>query len=751
MTALNFICGPCTKQPMRPERPHPRHSPARRRALRAASLVATTLSGLAPPFAAMSQSAATAVIDPAADLAADPFLWLEDVQGERALAWVRERNADSEKVLQAEPGFEALRSQIRGVLDSKDQIPYVTRRGDWLYNFWRDAANPRGLWRRTTLAEFRKTQPAWETVLDIDALGQAEGENWVWAGATALGPDYRRCLLSLSRGGADAHVVREFDAVAKRFVDDGFALPEAKSNVDWIDENTILVGTDFGPGSLTESGYPRIVKRWKRGTPLAAATLVFEAQVKDVYGYAQYDPTPGFERLTAARALDFYNSKLFLMQGDTLQPVDKPDDAQLAFWRERVLIELRSDWKIGEQTWPRGSLLVGDAAAYLKGERRLQALFTPTATRSLSAFTVARGALLLTISDNVASRLEEWRVDAAGVWQRREVQAPFPGTLSATALHDPLLKDDPLADAYLLNVSDFLQPDSLQLGRIGSDTREPLKARPRFYDAAGMRVEQLFAASKDGTKVPYFVIWPPGAQADGDNPTLLYGYGGFEVAMQPSYSGSQGLAWTTRGGVYVLANIRGGGEFGPGWHQAAVKAHKQKSYDDFIAVAEDLVARKITRPARLGIEGGSNGGLLVGAVLVQRPELFKAVVCQVPLLDMRRYHKLLAGASWMAEYGNPDAPEEWAFISRYSPYQNVKSEKDAGKPYPRVLFTTSTRDDRVHPGHARKMAARMRELGHAVLYWENIEGGHGGAADNGQRAQMSALEYSFLWQQLGRG
>jgi len=426
-------------------------------------------------------------------------------------------------------------------------------------------------------------------------------------------------------------------------------------------------------------------------------------------------------------------------------PVDKPDDAQVAFHREQVFVELRSDWALPGRTWPRGSLLVGDAAAFLKGGREFTALFTPTATRSLAGYTATRSKVIVNVLDNVASRLEEWSVADGRRWSKRDIAAPYPGNLSVSALHDSLLKDDALAEAYLLNASDFLKPDTLQLGRTGSDAMEVLKSRPSFYDSTGMRVEQRFAKSKDGTRVPYFVIWPKGATADGRNPTLLYGYGGFEVSMVPWYSGGVGRAWTTRGGVYVLANIRGGGEFGPGWHQAAVKSSKQKSYDDFAAVADDLIATKVTSPRHLGMEGGSNGGLLVGAVMLQRPELFNAVVCQVPLLDMRRYTKLLAGASWMAEYGDPDKPEEWAWISRYSPYQNIK--KDAK--LPRVLFTTSTRDDRVHPGHARKMAARLRELGHPLLYWENIEGGHGGAADNGQKAQMMALEYSFLWLQLG--
>jgi prolyl oligopeptidase len=680
---------------------------------------------------------------------ADPYLWLEDVQGERALNWVRERNALSEKQLRADPAFEQRRLQLLEVMDSREQIPYVTRRAGHFYNLWRDAANPRGLWRRTTLAEYRKPAPAWETVIDIDALAKAEGENWVWGGADCLGPEQRKCLIALSRGGADAKVVREFDTVTKQFVkpaDGGFFVPEAKTQVEWIDANTVFVGSDFGPGSMTDSGYARVIKRWKRGQPLAVADTVFEGQSQDVSAWVSVDHTPGFERTVFGRSLDFYNNGMWLLQGKGLVAIAKPADAQLRFWRERVLLELRSDWTVSGATWPRGSLLVADAAAYLSGERRFTALFTPTATRSLEGHGTTKDAVLLTVLDQVASRLEEWRPGGATgqAWTRREAKAPHPGHLSATPLHDPEIMDDPLAEAYFLNTVDFLQPDALQLGHLGSDEREALKARPSFFNADGMRVEQRFATSKDGTRVPYFVVWPKGAKPDGRNPTLLYGYGGFEVSLTPWYSGGIGRVWGTQGGVFVVANIRGGGEFGPAWHQAALLAHKQKSYDDFAAVAEDLIRHKITSPQHLGIEGGSNGGLLVGAVMVQRPELFKAVVCQVPLLDMRRYHQLLAGASWMAEYGDPDKPEHWASIGAYSPYQNVK----AGVKMPAVMFTTSTRDDRVHPGHARKMAARMLEQGHPVLYWENIEGGHGGAADNAQRATMQALEFTFLWQQL---
>ncbi|HPP82318.1 MAG TPA: prolyl oligopeptidase family serine peptidase [Rubrivivax sp.] len=685
-------------------------------------------------------------LSPPAD---DPYLWLEEVQGERALAWVRARNAQSEQLLAGTPEFEASRERILEVLDSREQIPYVARRGQWLYNLWQDAANPRGLWRRTTLAEYRKSAPAWQTVLDVDALGRAEGRNWVWKGAACLGPSYRRCLVKLSLGGADAVVVREFDTVDKRFVDGGFMLPEAKTDVVWLDADTLLVGTDFGAGSLTDSGYPRQVRRLRRGQPLAEAALVFEGATSDVAVGAHVDRTPGFERTVIVQALDFYRNRVFLLRGDVPVEVPKPADAQLEFWRRHLLIALRSDWEVGGRHYRAGSLLIADAEDYLRTERRFELLFEPGPGRSYDGHATTRSAVLVQWLDNVASRVDILQPAAGGRgWQRQALAAPYPGTIAVASLHDPLLADDALAEHFLLNAADFLAPDSLRLGRVGGELFETLKSRPGFFDAAGMRVEQHFATSADGTRVPYFVLWPRDAQPDGDNPTLLHGYGGFEVAMQPHYSGVIGREWLTRGGVYVVANIRGGGEFGPAWHQAALQRHRQKSFDDFIAVAEDLIARRITRAPRLGIEGGSNGGLLVGAVMVQRPELFGAVVCQVPLLDMRRYHKLLAGASWIAEYGNPDDADDWAAMQRWSPYHNVPAA--ARRRLPAVLFTTSTRDDRVHPGHARKMAARMEELGHAPLYWENTEGGHGGAADNAQRATMMALEFSFLWRMLRR-
>jgi len=692
----------------------------------------------------------------------DPYLWLEDVDSARSLDWARARNAETHDALETRPGYAPTYAQLRAIYDARDRIPEVVRRGEHFYDFWQDAAHPRGLARRTTLQGLRAAEVAWETVIDLDALGAAEHENWAYKGMQCLGPAYRRCLVSLSRGGADAAVVREFDVVEKRFVEGGFELPEAKSSVDWIDADTVYVGTDLGPGSLTDSGYPRTVRRWRRGTPPSAATIVFEGERKDVAVGVSIDATPGYERTIFQRSIDFFRSKRFLLQGERLVPLDVPDDANIAFLRDTLLLSLRSPLTIGTESYAAGALLAADVDAWIAGQRKATPLFTPTATRSLASWSATRDHVLLNVLDQVSSRVEEWRKDGPR-FVRRVVAAPFPGSIGIQALYDPLVdgvpgeagraaraatSDGSLAERYLFSYVDFLQPESLLLGRTGSDAREPLKARAPLFDAAGMHAEQFFATSKDGTRIPYFVLWPKGldaASARADAPTLLYGYGGFEVSYPPFYSGGYGSQWVAKGGVLVVANIRGGGEFGPSWHQAAVGANKQKSYDDFIAVAEDLIAKKVTTPKHLGIQGGSNGGLLVGAVMVQRPDLFNAVVCEQPLLDMKRYSQLLAGASWMSEYGNPEVPADWAVISRYSPYQNVKP----GVTYPPVLFTTSTRDDRVHPGHARKMAARMKALGNDVLFFENIEGGHAGSTDNDQRARMNALVFTYLWRQLG--
>lgn len=669
---------------------------------------------------------------------ADPHLWLEQVTGEKQLAWVRDRNAACVASLAESERFKTLESRIRGILDSKERIPMITKIGGRFSNFWRDAANPKGVWRRTTLDEYRKQEPAWETVLDLDALSAREGENWVWHGAAVLEPADRLCLVSLSRGGADAGVVREFDLETKAFVADGFALPEAKSRVAWRDADSLFVATDFGPGSLTASGYPRTIREWRRGTPLAEATPVYEGRPDDMSVSAWRDLTPGFGRDFIVRQKTFYTSEMFLRRDGRLVKVEKPDDATAAVHREWLLLELRSAWTAGGATYRAGSLLAADLEGFLTGDRTIHLLFEPTPRSSLVSFASTRNHLVITTLDDVRNRLYALTF-RDGSWHRRALDGlPEYGTASCLPV------DDLETDDFFLITASSLQPSTLSLGTIGdsADIRaaERLKQSPSFFESAGLRVSQHEAISKDGTRVPYFQIGPEVLPDDGSTPTLLYGYGGFEIPLLPGYEPVAGAAWLERRHVYVIANIRGGGEFGPEWHQAALKANRPRAYEDFIAVAEDLIARKVTSPKHLGIKGGSNGGLLVGNMLTMRPDLFGGIVCQVPLLDMRRFHVLLAGASWMGEFGNPDDPVEWEFMRGFSPYHNLDGDRD----YPPILITTSTRDDRVHPAHARKMTARLEELGKPVLYYENIEGGHGGAADNRQRAFMEALGYTFL-------
>ena len=668
---------------------------------------------------------------------ADPYLWLENVTGEPALNWVHQQNALSTNELESGPTFEPIRRRLVSIMDSKERIPYVAKHGRWYYNFWRDQNNPRGLWRRTTLDEFKKAQPAWETVLDLDLLSASEKENWVWKGYDVLYPSYDRCLLFLSRGGADAVVVREFDLQTKNFIEGGFYLPEAKSRVVWRNRDTLYVGTDFGPGSLTDSGYPRIVKEWKRQTDLKDAKTVFEGKQEDVSVDASiaHDHGRTYEFIT--RGTTFFTSQDFIRRGDQWVKIEKPDDAIVSTFEDQLLLRLRSDWKIDGKTYPAGSLLASDFNQYLSGERHFESVFTPSERTSLESTSDSKNYLLLNVLENVRSKLYALQ-RSEGQWKRITLEVPEFGSTTISGI------DSDESDDYFLTLTDFLTPSSLYIGTIGQPQREKLKSLPAFFETKGLEITQHEAISSDGTKVPYFQISRKGAVLEGTNPTLLYGYGGFEIPMLPGYNASVGSAWLEHGGVYVLANIRGGGEFGPKWHEAARKQNRQRAYDDFIAVAEDLIKRKVTSSGHLGIQGGSNGGLLMGVMLTERPDLFKAVVCQVPLLDMRRFNKLLAGASWMDEYGNPDKPEDWAYIGKYSPYKNVSKEKK----YPRVLFMTSTRDDRVHPGHARKMVARMKEQGHNVLYYENTEGGHGAAANNKQAAYMSALAYTFLLKEL---
>jgi prolyl oligopeptidase len=681
--------------------------------------------------------ATTAAQTPAGD---DPYLWLEDVGGAKPLEWVGQRNAESAKAIAARPGFDELKARFLEILDSKAKIPTVTKIGDLYYNFWKDADHERGIWRRTTLAEYRKKDPTWETVLDLDALSKADNVLWVWHGAEALPPENTRCLVQLSRGGADAEVVREFDLSTRSFVSGGFELPEAKSETDWIDHDVIYVCTDFGPGSMTTSGYPRIVKEWKRGTPLTAATTVFEGKPEDVSAGVYRVDTPGFERDFVYRSMDFYSYKAFLRRDGKLIPIDKQDDADIGSFREWLLLRLRSDWTVGGKTWPKGALIAERLDDFLAGKRDFEMLFEPGPRTSIDSYVMLKDAILLNVLDNVRNRLYVVAFDH-GAWTRRALPGmPDFGQIDVAAL------DARTSNQYWLTATDFLNPSRLHLGSVDMNgPPEKLKEQPTFFDASQLEVAQHEAISKDGTRIPYFQVSRKGMKNDGNNPTLLYGYGGFEISELPSYSATRGAGWMEKGGVFVMANIRGGGEFGPAWHWAGVKAERHHCYEDFIAVGEDLVKRKVTSPRHLACIGGSNGGLLVGNMLTMRPDLFGAVVCQVPLLDMRRYHTLLAGASWMGEYGNPDNPKEWAFIQEWSPYQHMKKDVH----YPPTLFTTSTRDDRVHPGHARKMVAKMLDQGHDELYYENVEGGHGGASTNPQSAHMWALAYIFLWDHIG--
>ena len=670
----------------------------------------------------------------------DPYLWLEDVSGDKAIAWVKEQNSKTQKLLEAEQSFVAIRDKTLEVLNSRERIPGIAKRGAYYYNFWQDDKNIRGVWRRTTMAEYKKAEPKWETVLDIDQLASGEKENWVWKGSNCLYPNYERCLLNLSRGGADANVVREFDVVSKSFVAGGFEMKEAKGGAAWADRDTLLVQTDFGIGSLTKSGYPRITKEWKRGTSIETAKLIYEGQDADIsVSTFQVDQKGYKTRQFVRRATTFYTSETYLREGsrNALTRLDVPLDANVSYRLGMLWVQLKSPWMVGGKTYSQGALIATDFERFMKGERSFELLFEPTERKSLADWTLTKNYLILNELDNVKNRLYELQ-NKDGKWKRREVVLPGLGTVAASAI------DADQSDEYFLTLTDYLTPSTLFLAKAGSDKREVLKSLPAFFDASPYKVEQFEVASKDGERIPYFLLMNKNTKFDGKNPTLLYGYGGFEESLLPAYSATVGNAWLNNGGVYVVANIRGGGEFGPRWHQAGLKANRQKVFDDFIAVAEDLINRKITAPRHLAISGGSNGGLLVGAVAVQRPDLFRAVICSVPLLDMKRYHKLLAGASWVAEYGNPDDPLEWEFISKYSPYQNVK----AGVSYPKILFVTSTRDDRVHPGHARKMMARMMEQGHEVFYYENIEGGHAGSANNAQLAYRNALQYSFLLKEL---
>jgi len=664
-------------------------------------------------------------------VADDPYLWLEDITGDDALKWVRARNEPTLEDLGGDR-FTQMRAEALEVLDTDARIPYVRRRGDYLYNFWRDAANPRGLWRRTALESYLREEPDWDVIIDVDELAAADDENWVWAGAKVIEPDHTLALISLSRGGSDAAVLREFDMRTRSFVADGFELPEAKTQITWEDESTVLLGTDFGEDSLTESGYPRLVKRWRRGQPLDQAETLFSGASSDVIVAATVDRTPGFERTMVGRAIDFFNDENYELRSGELIRIDAPTDATVSVHRDWLLIELRTDWYTGDAQYTAGSLLAAKYDDFRDGTAQLQVVFEPDEHTCLNHYAWTRDKLIMVTLADVASRGE---VVTPGSWQRE----PIPGVPENT--NTVIAATDEYGDEIFLDSSGFDTPSRLLYGAAGGELVE-MKRAPSFFDAADLVVTQNFATSDDGTAIPYFVVGHRHVEVPG--PTLLGGYGGFEVARTPGYDGVLGRLWLSRGGTYVLANIRGGGEYGPTWHTQAMREGRHLVAEDFAAVARDLVSRGVTTVEQLGAHGGSNGGLLMGIMLTQYPELFGALVCSVPLLDMRRFHHLLAGASWVAEYGDPDNPDDWEFISKYSPYQNISG----GVPYPPVLITTSTRDDRVHPGHARKMTAALEAAGHPVHYYENIEGGHAGAADNAQTAFRSALIFEFLHRTL---
>ena len=682
-----------------------------------------------------------------APVGTDPHLWLEEVEGDDALSWVRAQNERSLTELQGDPRHDEFHRAALDVATSKDRIPYGTVRDGAVYNFWQDDEHVRGLWRRTPLGSYATDAPTWETMLDVDALAEEEGKNWVFKGASCHRPhgnEHYLCTISLSDGGKDAVVVREFDIESKGFVEGGFATPEAKQAVAWLDADTVLIATDWGDDTITASGYPYVVKQWRRGTDLEQARELLRGEPTDVGVWPfTVEQDDGTLLSGAVQADTFFTSTywLFTDLGPIAWPIPQKSTPN-GVYRGRFVFTLEQNWTVGDERFLSGDLVAFDLETFLETKELpvVELVFRPDATQAVNGIAVAKGACLLSINDNVVAkvlRIEPDQGSSEPGWATTPVDLPGQGQ-AGIAFAD---KDEA---TVFLSYEDFLTPSSLV--RYDSETGQlsPLKQLPASFDADDLVVEQFIATSTDGTRVPYFVVRGRDIDFDGTTPTLLYGYGGFQVSLAPSYSGTIGKLWLEQGGAYVLANVRGGGEFGPGWHQAGLKGNRQRVYDDFISVAEDVIDRKLTSPTHLGIMGGSNGGLLMGVMLNQRPDLWNAVVVQVPLLDMLRYHLLLAGASWVDEYGSPEDPDERAFLETISPYRNF----DAMKPYPLPFFLTSTKDDRVHPGHARKMARKFEAAGLPFLYYENIDGGHSAAANQTEAAKRAALEFVYLRRQL---
>ncbi|GAA4660722.1 prolyl oligopeptidase family serine peptidase [Arthrobacter cryoconiti] len=682
----------------------------------------------------------------------DENLWLEDIHAEAAMTWVRERNSRTDAAL-INPAYTAREASVVEVLDSTDRIAMVSKRGAWYYNFWKDHSNPRGLWRRTDWASYASGAPAWEVLLDVDALSAEEGTDWLWAGASMLRPtpgeEYRLAMVALSPDGGDAVAYREFDVTTGAFVQGGFQLPTAKTRLCWVDADTLFVGTDTGDGSMTASSYPaaaRVLLRGETMTALAAKEAMFSVPLDHLSGGVSHDSTPGYERDLAYDVLDFFNSRSYLRVGSDWVHIDVPDDMNVSLHHQWLLLRPRTDWVVGDTVHSAGTLLGIELAAFLAGNREIVTIFTPTLSQSLQSWSWTRDFLLLNVLADVSSSILV--VDPGASWATAPLDACPPlHSVEAYAVDD---EDTEGGNDYWLVATGFLTPTTVLRGTAsapGTPSGQPALVReaPSFFNESDYSVEQHFATSLDGTDIPYFQVGPKGLVLDGENPTLLSGYGGFEVSRTPVYSGSVGRTWLERGGVYVVANIRGGGEYGPRWHTAALRENRHRAYEDFAAVARDLSTRGVAKPERLGCAGGSNGGLLVGNMLTRYPSLFGAVSCGVPLLDMRRYTKLSAGASWIAEYGDPDVPADWEFIKTFSPYHLLQ----AGTAYPPTFFWTATSDDRVGPVQARKMAARMTALGvPGVWFHEALEGGHAGAGNNAQAARLHTASHEFLWRAL---
>ena len=667
--------------------------------------------------------------------AADPYLWLEEVEGERALAWVHEQNNRSLPVLETDPRYEPLLNAALEVAQSRDRLALGQVRGGYLYNFWQDPDHVRGILRRAPLDTYAANRPRWETVLDIDALAAAENANWVYQGADC-DPGGVRCMISLSNGGLDASTDREFDLGTRQFVDGGFVVPEAKSRIGWLDRDTLLVATDWGQGTLTESGYPFVLKAWRRGTPLESATEIMRGEASDVsIGVATYEDESGDHIAIAVEGESFFETVYSLITAQGPQRLTLPRKSSIHdFFQDRLIVTLEEAWTIGGQTYPPGSLLALPLAQATSATPAIEVIFTPSERQSIEEVSATRDGVLVAGFDNVRGRLQRFTF-SNGVWRGTQIQMPPTGVVHIAGAST----SDARAFATF---EDFLTPSTLYA--LNGARARTVRSLPAQFDASPYVTEQFEATSADGTRVPYFVVRRRDAQMNGENPTLLYAYGGFQASQVPAYNAYIGRLWLDQGGTYVLANIRGGGEFGPAWHQAGLLTNRQRIYDDFYAVERDLIERNITSPRRLGISGRSNGGLLMGVMLNQHPEMVNAAIIGSPLLDMLRYDQLLAGASWVGEYGSPNVPEQRAFLESITPYQNLAAREN----FPTVFIYTSTKDDRVHPGHARKYAARLTELGIPYLYYENTDGGHQANANLREAARRRTLEYLYLTQRL---